>query len=99
MIVVKLGGSLAEAGTLRRWLVALTRGMGRAIVVPGGGAFAEAVRGQQRHLQFSDRAAHRMAPLAMEQYAHVLSAIFAPVPTSARGNEMHTALPRTSVPG
>ena len=98
MIVVKLGGSLAEAGTLRGWLVALRRGMGRAIVVPGGGAFAEAVREQQRHLQFSDRAAHRMALLAMEQYANVLADICAQMTTCASVSEMHTALARTFVP-
>ena len=98
MIVVKLGGSLAEAGTLRGWFMALTRGMGRAIVVPGGGAFAEAVREQQRRLQFSDRAAHRMALLAMEQYANVLADICAQMTTCASESEMHTALARPSVP-
>lgn len=71
--IVKLGGSLAEAGTLRTWLAALTEiGGGRAVIVPGGGAFADAVRTEQRRLGFSDHAAHRMAILAMEQYALLL---------------------------
>jgi 5-(aminomethyl)-3-furanmethanol phosphate kinase len=71
--IVKLGGSLAAAGTLRIWLDVVTReGGGRAIIVPGGGDFAQAVRGAQRRLGFSDRTAHRMALLAMEQYALLL---------------------------
>lgn len=71
--IVKLGGSLAAAGTLGRWLdVLLARGAGRCVVVPGGGTFAEAVREGQRRHGFSDRAAHRMALLAMEQYALLL---------------------------
>lgn len=71
--IVKLGGSLAAAGTLRIWLdVILTQGGGRAVVVPGGGDFAEGVRAAQQRLRFSDRTAHRMALLAMEQYALLL---------------------------
>lgn len=72
-LVVKLGGSLAEAGTLRGWLAAVTgAGGGHAVIVPGGGAFSNAVRAEQRRLGFSDRAAHQMAVLAMEQYALLL---------------------------
>jgi aspartokinase-like uncharacterized kinase len=72
--VVKLGGSLADAGTLRSWLETLcSNGAGRAVVVPGGGAFADAVRAAQQRHGFSDRAAHRMALLAMEQYAEMLA--------------------------
>lgn len=71
--VVKLGGSLANAGTLGGWLDAvLAHGRGRTVVVPGGGAFADAVRSAQVRLGFSDRAAARMAVLAMEQYAELL---------------------------
>jgi aspartokinase-like uncharacterized kinase len=71
--IVKLGGSLAAAGTLRTWLdVILARGGGRSIIVPGGGDFADGVRAAQQRLRFSDRTAHRMALLAMEQYALLL---------------------------
>jgi len=38
-------------------------------VVPGGGVFAEQVRTSQQQLQFSDRTAHCMAILAMQQMA------------------------------
>ncbi len=72
-VVVKLGGSLARAGTLGSWLpVVVDRGGGRCVIVPGGGEFADAVRAAQRRLRFSDHAAHRMALLAMEQYALLL---------------------------
>jgi len=72
-VVVKLGGSLAEAGTLDAWLATvLDHGGGRAVIVPGGGVFADAVRAAQQRERFSDRAAHRMAVLAMEQYAWLL---------------------------
>ena len=73
-VVIKLGGSLAAAGTLRSWLDILgSNGGGRGIVVPGGAEFADAVRVAQRRHAFSDRAAHRMALLAMEQYAAMLA--------------------------
>jgi aspartokinase-like uncharacterized kinase len=72
-VIVKLGGSLAAAGTLRTWLaVVLALGGGRCIIVPGGGDFAEGVRAAQHRLGFSDRTAHRMALLAMQQYALLL---------------------------
>lgn len=71
--IIKLGGSLAAAGTLRRWLaVILAQGGGCAVIVPGGGEFADSVRAAQTRWRFSDRTAHRMALLAMEQYALML---------------------------
>lgn len=72
-VVVKLGGSLAIAGSLRSWIETISRhGRGRCVVVPGGGVFADAVRAAQRRFEISDRAAHLMALLAMEQYAEML---------------------------
>ena len=74
MQVVKLGGSLADAGELRAWLAILaSAGPGRAVVVPGGGAFADAVRAAQQQLGFDDTSAHQMALLAMEQYGLMLA--------------------------
>ena len=72
--VVKLGGSLWRAPELRRWLeiLAAVRRL-RIVVVPGGGPFADAVRDSQPALGFGDRAAHRMALLAMEQYGTALA--------------------------
>ncbi len=87
MWVVKLGGSLAASPSLPAWLQAASRhGGGRAIVVPGGGPFADQVRDLQRRWQFSDAAAHHMALLAMEQYGRMLCDICAeltPVATPA----------------
>ncbi|HEY0835486.1 MAG TPA: aspartate/glutamate/uridylate kinase [Azospirillum sp.] len=72
--VVKLGGSLWAAPELRCWLdlLASQRSV-RPVVVPGGGPFADAVREAQPRLGFGDRAAHRMALLAMEQYGTALA--------------------------
>jgi aspartokinase-like uncharacterized kinase len=76
LVVIKIGGSLASipgalesaasiVGELvRRW---------RVVVVPGGGEFADTVRDFDHRLGLSDDAAHWMAILAMDQYAHVLA--------------------------
>ncbi len=98
MIVVKIGGSLGKADALRSWLAALARGRGRVVVVPGGGAFADGVREEQRRLGFSDRAAHRMALLAMEQYALVLADLQPVLVPCATTDEMREALRREAVP-
>lgn len=45
----------------------------RLLVVPGGGPFADAVREFERRVGISADAAHWMAILAMDQYAHVLA--------------------------
>jgi aspartokinase-like uncharacterized kinase len=71
-LVIKLGGSLIGSSALGDWLAAVTCLPGRAILVPGGGPFADAVRTAQAKLGFGDAAAHAMAILAMEQYAHAL---------------------------
>jgi len=75
MWVVKLGGSLAsDPALLRRWLEVLAAGgAGKVVIVPGGGVFADQVREAQATLGFSDSAAHRMAILAMEQFALMLA--------------------------
>jgi dihydroneopterin aldolase len=71
-VVVKLGGSLAFSQHLRVWISGLAACPGRAVIVPGGGPFADAVRSAQTRMGFDDRAAHHMALLAMEQYGRVL---------------------------
>jgi hypothetical protein len=45
----------------------------RILVVPGGGRFADTVRAFVRAESLSDDAAHWMAILGMEQYAHALA--------------------------
>jgi hypothetical protein len=76
MWIVKLGGSLAHDLRVARWLAMLAElGGGRVTVVPGGGAFADAVRASQQHWQFADLPAHNMAVLAMAQTAHLFHAL------------------------
>ena len=98
MIVIKLGGSLGKAEMLRPWLELLAGGKGRAVVVPGGGIFADRVRDEQRRLDFSDGAAHRMALLAMEQYAQILADWQPCLALCSSLEEMNDALGRGAVP-
>ena len=74
--VIKIGGGLAAVpGALDR----VCRAVGaagcdhRILVVPGGGLFADTVREFDRAIGLSPDAAHWMAILAMDQYAHVLA--------------------------
>ena len=45
------------------------------IVVPGGAKFADHIRISQKHFNFSDEIAHKMALLAMSQYGYFLTGI------------------------
>jgi len=74
MLVVKLGGSLAESAELPYWLHACaTAGAGRVVIVPGGGPWADEVRILQAQQGFGDGRAHRLALRAMEAYGRVLA--------------------------
>ena len=74
--VIKLGGSLHVDPILKVWLDMLVEyGAGKVVIVPGGGLFADAVRSAQQVWNFDDVTAHRMALLAMGQYALQLQAI------------------------
>ena len=74
--VVKIGGGLlGTRGALERVCAAVSV-VGRrepVVVVPGGGPFADAVRELDRRVGLSPDAAHWMAILAMDQYAHLLA--------------------------
>jgi aspartokinase-like uncharacterized kinase len=75
-LVLKLGGSLAGGDHLRFWLQLAADHADRFLVlVPGGGPFAEAVRQAQGKLGFGEGPAHRMALLAMEQYAIAMAGL------------------------
>jgi dihydroneopterin aldolase len=71
--VIKIGGSCAVSLDLRRWAATVAACGGRAIVVPGGGPFADAVRAAQPRMGFDDAAAHHMAMLGMEQFGRALA--------------------------
>jgi 5-(aminomethyl)-3-furanmethanol phosphate kinase len=73
--VIKLGGSFAFSPDLRDWIAALVSCAGRIVIVPGGGPFADQVRAAQAQMGFDDRAAHRMALLAMEQYGCAIKSL------------------------
>src|SRR5271170_5164554 len=97
-IVLKIGGSLAAGASLPGWLATLSAGRGHTVVVPGGGAFADAVRSEQQRLRFSDRAANRMALLAMEQYALVLADLVPDLVPCRALDEMRETLAKDGVP-
>jgi aspartokinase-like uncharacterized kinase len=76
LTVIKVGGGLsAAAGALDAVGAALAAAATRLrmLVVPGGGPFADAVREFERREHLSADAAHWMAILGMDQYAHVLA--------------------------
>ena len=74
--VVKIGGGLlAKAGAFELVIEAVTafrRGR-RLLVLPGGGPFADAVRQMFKRVRIGEDAAHWMAVLGMDQYAHALA--------------------------
>ena len=75
--VVKVGGGLlSKAGALDLVTEALTAfsPRRRLVIVPGGGPFADAVRTMFRRIKIGEDAAHWMAVLGMDQYAHALTA-------------------------
>ena len=74
-IVIKLGGSLLAHPAQLDAVLGIVRDAAtdsRLLIVPGGGPFADAVRQVDRDLGLSDDAAHWMAVLAMDQYAHLI---------------------------
>lgn len=79
MIVVKIGGSLVASGYLKPCLDKIEDRFGSknqtAILVPGGGCFADEVRDVQLKFDFDDRTAHQMALLAMQQMALLFKAL------------------------
>ncbi len=76
MWVVKIGGSLLGSPELERWLEIFVKySDGNIIIVPGGGIFADAVREAQKLTKISDACAHKLAVMAMDQFALVLANI------------------------
>ncbi len=76
-VVIKVGGALmrdAEAFRCAAAALGQLRRDARVVLVPGGGPFADAVRDADRKLGLGCDAAHWMAVMAMDQYAHLLGA-------------------------
>jgi probable H4MPT-linked C1 transfer pathway protein len=70
----------------------------RLLVIPGGGPFADTVRSLDRQLVLSDDAAHWMAVLAMDQYAHLIAARLNRAAFSETPREIARALDCGKVP-
>lgn len=73
--VIKIGGSLGRGEHLRPLCacVAAVARRHRALIVPGGGVFADTVRQQDCRLGLSAATAHWMAILAMDLYGYLLA--------------------------
>lgn len=98
IVVVKLGGSLANNPRLPLWLRTLGAGGGRAVIVPGGGPFADQVRELQQKLCFDDATAHHLAILAMEQFGRILAALQPGLVPAINRDEIGSVLRSDQVP-
>src|SRR5262245_35849288 len=97
LVVVKLGGSVVRSGELAAWLDAIASSPLPVVVVPGGGALADEVRSCQAALGFGDRAAHRMALLAMDQLAWAAAGLRQGFAIGTTEAELRAALERGEV--
>ena len=97
-VVIKLGGSYASSAERDDWLDAIDDCAGQAILVPGGGPFADAVRTAQHEIGYDDRAAHHMALLAMEQYGCALASLRPRWKLASSVEEIRGALAESGLP-
>ena len=98
--VIKVGGGvLARADTFDAVMAEISLASREAaLLVPGGGPFADTVRDIDRQVGLSDDAAHWMAVLAMDQYAHLITSRL-PSGEIVRGpDEIESALQRRRTP-
>jgi hypothetical protein len=98
LTVVKLGGSFAFSPRLRSILEAVVAARSAVVIVPGGGPFADAVRDAQPRMGFDHGAAHRMALMAMAQFAEALACCSAGVRTAASIAAVHEACEAGATP-
>ena len=98
LTVIKLGGSTAFALDLRRWAATVAECGGRAVIVPGGGPFADTVRAAQLRMGFDDAAAHHMALLAMQQFGHALASFDKRLPAVDNLADLQRTLNDRNVP-
>jgi dihydroneopterin aldolase len=98
LAIVKLGGSLATSPHLREWLTAITAEAGAIVIVPGGGAFADAVRGVQAAMRFDNVAAHELAMVAMTQFGRALKSLNPALRLAASLAAIHRTLREGRVP-
>jgi aspartokinase-like uncharacterized kinase len=78
LLVLKVGGSLAADPVVLRKVADGIGRLGaetRMVIIPGGGPFADTVREVDHLYALPASAAHWMAILGMDQYAHLLTAL------------------------
>jgi 5-(aminomethyl)-3-furanmethanol phosphate kinase len=75
LTVAKLGGSFAFSPDLHAIAKEIAAARRPVVIVPGGGPFADAVRDTQQRIGFDDGAAHKMALMAMAQFAEALASL------------------------
>jgi probable H4MPT-linked C1 transfer pathway protein len=100
-LVVKIGGGLLSNPRHLDQVLSAVCAAARAhrlLVIPGGGPFADTVRSLERQLPLSDDAAHWMAVLGMDQYAHLITARLDGASFSETPHEIAWALDRGKVP-
>ncbi|MGH8630765.1 MAG: aspartate kinase, partial [Burkholderiales bacterium] len=82
-----------------QWLrLIATYGAAKAVLVPGGGPFADAVREAQEKSGFGEHTAHRMALLAMEQFGLMLCGLQSGLVPAGSGATIRSAFARGEVP-
>ena len=98
--VIKVGGGvLARADTFDAVMAELSLASREAaLLVPGGGPFADTVRYVDRQVGLSDDTAHWMAILAMDQYAHVIASRLPNGEIVDGPDEIESALERRRTP-
>ena len=76
MIVFKLGGSLLKSGLIKIWVnFIVDHFKGKAVIVPGGGIFADHIRSAQKDYCLADNVAHDMALHSMAQMGIVITSL------------------------
>ncbi len=95
---MKVGGSLVRTGRHRAVLAVLARARQPVVIVPGGGAFADAVRAAQQTEGFSEQEAHGRALAAMGEMAIVMAAVSSRFVVAQTATEIARALTCRQVP-
>lgn len=93
-IVIKVGGGmLADIAAVDAVLSSIADAgrEPRVLLVPGGGPFADTVREVDRRVHLADDAAHWMAVLAMDQYAHLIASRLPGAAIVSHRNEIERA--------
>lgn len=77
--VIKVGGSLGQSPALPNLMQIISKlgNRHKILIVPGGGAFANAIRDYDQRFGVAQDTGHWMSILAMDQYGHLLASMIA----------------------